>query len=136
SPEAEGPATSVEFDAGWYVAATSTETPDALEISLDKESYKVGDTARLKVSPRHAGQLLVTVGAESLITTQTAAVPAEGGEVEIPVTAAWGPGSYVTATLFRPGADRESRMPMRAIGITWLKVDPGERKLDVALDVP
>ncbi len=136
SAEPDGPATSVEFDAGWYVAATSTETPDALEISLDKESYAVGDTAKLKVSPRHAGQLLVTIGAESLIATQTAAIGAEGGEVEIPVTAEWGSGSYVTATLFRPGADQESRMPMRAIGITWLKVDPADRKLDVSLDVP
>src|SRR5690606_507742 len=60
----------------------------------------------------------------------------EGGEVEIPVTEEWGSGSYVTATLFRPGSDQESRMPMRAIGITWLKVDPAERKLDIALDVP
>ncbi|WPE19035.1 Alpha-2-macroglobulin [Shinella zoogloeoides] len=136
SPEPEGPATSIEFDAGWYVAASSTETPDALEISLDKESYAVGETAKLKVSPRHAGQLLVTIGAESLIATQTATIGAEGGEVEIPVTEEWGSGSYVTATLFRPGSDRESRMPMRAIGITWLKVDPAERKLDIALDVP
>ena len=136
SAEPDGPATSIEFDAGWYVAATSTETPDALEISLDKESYSVGDTAKLKVSPRHAGQLLVTIGAESLIATQTAAIGAEGGEVDIPVTEEWGPGSYVTATLFRPGTDQESRMPMRAIGITWLKVDPAERKLNVALDVP
>ncbi|MCQ4631293.1 alpha-2-macroglobulin family protein [Shinella sp. CPCC 100929] len=136
SAEPDGPATSIEFDAGWYVAATSTETPDALEISLDKENYTVGDTAKLKISPRHAGQVLITIGAESLIATQTAAIGAEGGEVEIPITEEWGPGSYVTATLFRPGADRESRMPMRAIGITWLKVDPAERKLNVALDVP
>ncbi|WP_439615085.1 MG2 domain-containing protein [Shinella sp.] len=136
SAEPDGPATSIEFDAGWYVAATSTETPDALEISLDKENYAVGDTAKLKISPRHAGQVLITIGAESLIATQTAAIGAEGGEVEIPITKEWGPGSYVTATLFRPGADRESRMPMRAIGITWLKVDPAERKLNVALDVP
>lgn len=136
SPEPDGPATSVEFDAGWYVAATSTETPDALEISLDKENYAVGDTAKLKVSPRHAGQLLITVGAESLIATQTAEIGAEGGEVDIPVTEAWGPGSYITATLFRPGSDQESRMPMRAIGVTWLKVDPADRKLDVSLDVP
>jgi uncharacterized protein YfaS (alpha-2-macroglobulin family) len=135
SPEPDGPATSIEFDAGWYVAATSTETPDALEISLDKEAYSVGDTAKLKISPRHAGHVLITVGAESLIATQTAEIGSEGGEVEIPVTSAWGPGSYVTATLFRPGEDRESRMPMRAIGITWLKVDPAERKLDVALEV-
>ncbi|MGJ7040713.1 uncharacterized protein YfaS (alpha-2-macroglobulin family) [Shinella sp. BE166] len=136
SAEPDGPATSIEFDAGWYVAATSTETPDALEISLDKENYAVGDTAKLKISPRHAGQVLITIGAESLIATQTAAIGAEGGEVDIPITKEWGPGSYVTATLFRPGADRESRMPMRAIGITWLKVDPAERKLNVALDVP
>ncbi|UPA26172.1 alpha-2-macroglobulin family protein [Shinella oryzae] len=136
SPEPDGPATSVEFDAGWYVAATSTETPDALEISLDKENYAVGDTAKLKVSPRHAGQLLITVGAESLISTQTAEIGAEGGEVDIPVTEAWGAGSYITATLFRPGSDQESRMPMRAIGVTWLKVDPADRKLDVSLDVP
>lgn len=136
SPEPEGPATSIEFDAGWYVAASSTETPDALEISLDKESYAVGETAKLKVSPRHAGQLLVTIGAESLIATQTATIGAEGGEVEIPITEEWGSGSYVTATLFRPGSDQESRMPMRAIGITWLKVDPAERKLDIALDMP
>ncbi|TIP76630.1 MAG: hypothetical protein E5X60_42510, partial [Mesorhizobium sp.] len=27
----EGPATSYEFDAGWYVSATTTETPDGLE---------------------------------------------------------------------------------------------------------
>ena len=136
SAEPEGPATSIEFDAGWYVAATSTETPDALEISLDKENYAVGDTAKLKISSRHAGQVLITIGAESLIATQTAAIGAEGGEVEIPITKEWGPGSYVTATLFRPGTDQESRMPMRAIGITWLKVDPADRKLNVALDVP
>ena len=132
----DGPTSSVEFDAGWYVAATSTETPDGLEIALDKEKYAVGDTAKLKVSPRFAGELLVTVGTENLITTQTASIAAEGGEVELPVTDAWGAGAYVTATLYRPGDAQESRMPMRAIGIKWLSVDPAERKLAVTLDAP
>ncbi|MCF3640362.1 alpha-2-macroglobulin family protein [Rhizobium sp. TRM95111] len=136
SPEVDGPATSVEFDAGWYVAASSTETPDALEIALDKQSYTVGETAKLKISPRFAGELLIMAGAESLVSVQSASIGATGGEVEIPVTEAWGAGSYVTATLFRPGDQQESRMPMRAIGITWLKVDPAERKLDIALDAP
>ena len=65
-----------------------------------------------------------------------ASIPAEGGEVEIPVTADWGAGAYVTATLFRPGDAQESHMPMRAIGIKWLDVDPGDRKLAVKLDAP
>src|SRR5690606_29986905 len=55
---------------------------------------------------------------------------------EIPVSGDWGAGAYVTATLFRPGDDQESRMPMRAIGVKWLAVDPGQRKLDVAIETP
>ncbi|MCP5117157.1 MAG: hypothetical protein GY953_40550, partial [bacterium] len=47
---AGGPATSVVFNAGWFVEAKSTETPDGLEIGLDKESYKAGEVAKLKVS--------------------------------------------------------------------------------------
>ena len=132
----DGPASSIEFDAGWYVEANSTETPDGLEIGLDKESYAVGETAKLKVSPRFAGELLVNVGTESVLLTRTASIGAAGGEVELPVTADWGAGAYVTATLFRPGEAQESRMPMRAIGVKWLKVDPAARKLAVKLSPP
>jgi len=134
--EVGGPASSVEFDAGWFVTATSTETPDALEIALDKPSYKIGETAKLKVSSRYAGELMVTSGSEDLISVQNASIGQSGGEVEIPVTADWGAGSYVTATLYRPGEAQESRMPMRAIGITWLKVDPESRDLQVSIDAP
>ena len=134
--EADGPTSSVEFDAGYYVEASSTETPDGLEIALDKENYVPGDTAKLKVSSRFAGELLVTVGAESLLATTKASIGAEGGEVDIPVDAKWGAGAYVTATLFRPGDAQETHMPMRAIGIKWLNVSPGDRKLAVKLDAP
>ncbi len=134
--DANGPESSVEFNAGWYVASTSTETPDALEIALDKESYHVGDTAKLKVTSRYAGQLMVTAGSETLISVTNADIGATGGEVNIPVTAAWGAGTYLTATLFRPGDAQESRMPMRAIGIKWAPVDPGERKLQIKIDAP
>ena len=131
-----GPATSVEFEAGWYVEATSTETPDGLEVALDKETYAAGDVAKLQISPRFAGEVLVTVGADKLLTTLTASVPAEGATIDVPVGSDWGAGAYVTATLYRPGEAQESRMPSRAIGVKWLKVDPGQRKLNVALATP
>ncbi len=136
APEDDGPVSSVEFSAGWFVEASSTETPDGLEIALDKEKYADGDTARLNISPRFAGEVLVTVGSERLLTTINATIPAGGGTVDIPVSASWGAGAYVTATLFRPGDATDSRMPMRAIGIKWLAVDPGKRKLDVAIEAP
>jgi uncharacterized protein YfaS (alpha-2-macroglobulin family) len=131
-----GPESSVQFDAGWFVTAASSETPDALEVGLDKPTYKIGETAKLKVSARYAGELLITAGSESLVAVQTASLGPNGGEVNIPVTKEWGAGSYVTATLYRPGEARESRMPMRAIGITWLKVDPEARDLSISITAP
>lgn len=136
SPEDEGPVSSVEFEAGYYVVASSTEAPDGLEIALDKASYAAGDTANLKISPRFAGEVLITIGAERLLATQTASVPEGGTTLSIPVSADWGAGVYVTATLFRPGEAAESRMPMRAIGVKWLGIDPGSRKLGVVLETP
>ncbi|MCB1464639.1 MAG: alpha-2-macroglobulin family protein [Nitratireductor sp.] len=135
SRDAQGPATSVEFHAGWYVEASSTETPDALEIALDKDSYDVGETAKLKVSPRFAGELQIVVGAEKLYETFNVAVPAEGSEIDIPV-GDWGAGAYVTATLYRPGSAQASHMPARALGTTWLTVDPGDKELSVSLGTP
>jgi uncharacterized protein YfaS (alpha-2-macroglobulin family) len=136
SADPEGPATSYEFDAGWYVSSTTTETPDGLEIALDKDTYAAGEVAKLKISPHFAGELLVNIGADKLLKTVIASVPAGGSTVDIPVGDDWGAGAYVTATLFRPGDAQESRMPARAIGVKWLKVDPGSKKLAVTLTPP
>src|SRR5690606_33516975 len=100
------------------------------------DGYQAGETATLKVSPRFAGELLVAIGSERLHQTIEASVPAGGTEIEIPVSADWGAGAYVTATLFRPGEAEESRMPARAIGVKWLAIDPADRKLGVELSPP
>lgn len=133
---AAGPASSVEFTAGWYVSSASTETPDGLEIALDRDSYRPGDRARLQISPRFAGEVLVTVADEKLREVITAQVPPEGTEITIPVGSNWGAGAYVTATLIRPGDGVRSRLPARAVGVQWLSVAPRDRALDVRLDAP
>jgi alpha-2-macroglobulin len=136
SADDAGPISSVEFYAGYYVDASSTETPDVLELALDRQQYAPGDTAQLKISPRFAGEVLITIGSERLLTTLTATVPEDGTTISIPVSVDWGAGAYVTATLFRPGQAQASRMPMRAIGVKWLGIDPGSRKLMVELETP
>ena len=136
SSDPDGPATSVEFDAGWYVSTASTETPDGLEIALDRDRYDAGDTAKLLISPRFSGEALITVSSNRLHDVFNTTVPAEGSEIDIPVDSAWGAGAYVTVTLIRPGSEADNRMPSRAVGIKWLSIEPGERALDVALEVP
>ncbi|MBL4892967.1 MAG: alpha-2-macroglobulin family protein, partial [Rhizobiaceae bacterium] len=137
SSEDDGPATSVEFSAGWYFDGGSVDTPDALEIAFDREHYAVGDKATLTITPQFAGEMLVAIGSDQLHETLTLNVPRSGTKIEIPVKAEWGSGAYVTTILVRPGGyGSSSRLPTRAIGTAWLQIDPGKRKLDVKLDLP
>ena len=127
---------SLSFDAGWYVSATSLDTPDGAQVSLDKPSYKVGDTAKVKIEPRFAGKAEIFVMDERIIARKTADIPADGGTVDLPVTRDWGPGAYVAAVVYRPMDLSAKRMPGRAIGIAHVKVEPGDLALSVSLDAP
>ncbi|WP_137389785.1 alpha-2-macroglobulin family protein [Rhodoligotrophos defluvii] len=136
APALQDAAASVEFDAGWYVEAATAETPDLLEVSLDKPAYRDGDTARLKITPRFPGIATIAVMSDRLITMKAVEVGSEGTVVELPVDASWRPGAYVTASLYRPADVAQSRMPSRAIGLAWLSADMSDRRLTVALDAP
>ncbi|SCM70754.1 Large extracellular alpha-helical protein [uncultured Pleomorphomonas sp.] len=127
---------STGFQAGWYVPVKSEETPDLLKITLDKPRYAIGDTIKAHIEPRYAGVAVVSVVDDRLIAMKTLEVPAGGSTIELPVTADWGPGAYVTASLLRPLDLAEKRMPSRALGLAWAGVDPGERLLGVAIDAP
>jgi alpha-2-macroglobulin len=135
SDDPNGPVASYDFNAGWYAPQIASDSPDILQITLDKESYKIGETATLKIIPRFAGTALVNVIGEKLIDMQAAEIPASGGELRFKVTENWTPGTYVSATLFRP-ASAESKMPGRAIGIVPVKRDETLRILAITLDPP
>ncbi len=131
-------ASSVVFDAGWVSSAANAETPDVLEVHLDKETYSSGETAELRIAPRAAGKALVTVLSESVAYARMVDVPAEGTTVEIPVEADWSPGAYVAATLFRNGDPAPGGVPLpeRSVGVAYLDVDTAERRLTVNIDAP
>ena len=127
--------TSYEFYAGYYYVEAGSDTPDTLEVALDKTAYRAGETATLRLEPQFAGQALVMVVDDRVIDMQAVDVPAEGTSVSLPVTEDWGPGAYVTAILYRPADANEKRMPARALGVAYADVDPGDRLLNVTLDV-
>jgi uncharacterized protein YfaS (alpha-2-macroglobulin family) len=52
SADADGPTTAIGFDAGWYTEA-SADTPDMLEIALDKPEYKPGESMTIAVGGAH-----------------------------------------------------------------------------------
>ncbi len=127
---------SVTFDAGWHVSPTSVDTPDLVPITLDKSTYAVGDTARIHIGSRFAGQALVLVLDDRLISMTELVVPKGGATAEIAVTDDWGVGTYIAAFLYRPMDLDAKRMPGRAIGLAWAGVDAGDRRLAVQLQAP
>ena len=135
SVDPNGPAASYDFHAGWYVAQTKADSPDVLQIALDKPQYKVGDTAVVKLIPRFAGSAQIVIVGEKIIEMKTVEAPASGVDVSFTVTQDWAPGTYVAATVFRP-ATTESKMPGRAIGVMPIKKDEADRTLSIALDPP
>ncbi|MBP0483207.1 alpha-2-macroglobulin family protein [Sagittula salina] len=129
-------ASSAEFSAGWYAPVTESETPDMLELSLDKPAYTEGETATLRMVPRYAGKALVTVLADRVISMQAVEVREGENTLALPVTADWGAGVYVTAQVIRPMDVVAGQNPARALGLTHAAVDPGDARLAVSLDAP
>lgn len=127
---------SYEFYAGYYYAEAGSDTPDTLQVALDKTAYRVGDTAVLKLDPQFSGTALVMVVDDRIIDLKAVDVPEGGTSVDLQVTDDWGPGAYVTAVLYRPASAQEKRMPARALGLAYADVDPGERKFDVSMETP
>lgn len=127
---------SVGFSAGWYGASDGTDTPDALEVSLDAEAYRPGDTATLRIVPRTGGLALVQIVTDRLIDQQIVQLGDEATELTLPVTDEWGAGAYVTATLIRPLETASGPVPTRSIGLVHASVSPGDRALQATLEVP
>ena len=131
-----GVATSVRFRVGWFSSVASADSPDKLEVTLDRETYRVGDTARVFIKPPFAGQVMMTVAGSRVYETRNLEVPREGLVVELPVNEEWDAGAYVTATLFRTAEGDAPHRPSRAIGLAWLGRDYTARTLNVSIETP
>src|SRR5207253_652230 len=130
-----GPITSVGFDAGWYAEA-SADTPDMLEVALDKPEYAPGDAMTVAVTARTAGKVALNVIGDRLITSVTQDVQPGPARISLPVGSDWGSGAYVVATLRRPLDTQAERMPGRAIGVQWFAVNRKAHTLAVDLGLP
>ncbi|WP_299845396.1 alpha-2-macroglobulin family protein [uncultured Roseovarius sp.] len=129
-------ATSVDFYAGWYAPADASQTPDTLELSLDKPDYRSGDTAELRIVPRYAGTAMITVMSNRVIDMQAIEVVEGENLIPLTVTDDWGAGAYVTAQVIRPMQVSAGQNPARALGLSYAKIDPGEQQLSVTIEAP
>ena len=133
-PEANGALTSLTFDAGFY-AESSADTPDLLEVALDKSDHRSGDTMNVAVTARTAGKLTLNVFTDRLVSSTSQDVKPGTVNAKLAVGNDWGTGAYLVATLRRPLDAPAQRMPGRSIGVQWFSIDRGARTLAVDMDI-
>ncbi|MBI5243753.1 MAG: hypothetical protein HY922_08735 [Elusimicrobia bacterium] len=115
---------------------------DIVELVPDKKSYKPGDTARILVkSPYAQTRALVSVERERILERRTVQLEGGAGFIEVALKPDHVPNVYVGVVLMqgRSGMDKFSAegddiaKPQAKFGYAALSVDPGGRRLSVAL---
>ncbi|MGL4241312.1 MAG: alpha-2-macroglobulin family protein, partial [Beijerinckiaceae bacterium] len=99
--ETDGAETSISFLAG-YEADKSADTPDTLDIGLDKPAFAAGETMKLRISPRFAGEATIAILGEKVHELRTVRIAPEGTSVDIPVKADWSGSAYAVVLAHRP----------------------------------
>jgi uncharacterized protein YfaS (alpha-2-macroglobulin family) len=131
--------TSVRFRAGW-VSTDNPDVPDQLDVSTDLRTHKPGETARVHVAAPFAGRATLLVLTDRVHSLRNLDIAAGGTDVDVPVGTDWGPGAYVVVHLYHAAdpntAKADERKPGRAIGLTWLGVDPSARTIATSIEVP
>lgn len=127
--------TSLSFTVGWSGDQTA-DTPDLLDMTLDKASYRTGETMQLRLNPRFKGKATLAVVSDRMHDIRVVDVAAAGSTVSLPVQATWGPGAYIVAMAHRPLDQAAKRMPGRSLGTAWFEIDRDNRDLQVNLNAP
>lgn len=135
---ADGPdstETSVSFTVG-YEADKTADTPDVLDVSLDKGAYATGETMQVRLAPRFAGKATLAVISDRVNEIRTIDVAANGATASIPVKAEWGASAYLVVLAHRPMDTAAQRLPGRAIGLSWFQIGKESRTLALDLGAP
>ena len=124
------------FFAGWYGNSDGGDTPDRLDMSLNRAAFSVGETAELRIVSPVKGTALVSVLSGHLIARHSVAIDIGETRVPLSVTEDWGTGAYVTASVLQPVAHKTGRNPVRSLGIAHARVDRPEKQLMVHINAP
>lgn len=108
----------------------------AASFAAPPDRFRVGERPRVLVRSPFKGQLLLSVETDSVVSTKVIDMPASQVTVPIDVTDACRPNAYVTATVVRaidPDAKWRAHL---ASGVTRLRVDHDDHRLNVAIATP
>lgn len=129
-----GSSSTISFYAtGWGYSPWTMSAPTKIELDLNKDSYKAGETAQVQIKAPFSGKALVTVERDDIFDMQIVELKENTGLVSIPVKEDWAPNVYISVQMIRSIANVEKHAPVRAFGTVALPVTSSKNKLDVKI---
>lgn len=116
---------------------SNSEAATMLIFSSDKESYKVGDVAKITFPSGSTGRALISLENGSKILN-TSWVETQKGEttVEIPITKEMAPNIFANISLLQPHANTVNDLPIRLYGVLPILVEDPETRLEPVISMP
>ncbi len=135
-PETEASAQVSFYASGWGYSPWAVGNPSRIELELDREEYRPGESAKVLVKAPFPGRLLLSVERDGVYHARVHRLEGNTAELSVPVTAGMRPNAYVTATLVRSSEALEPGAVARAYGAVPIAVDRMANRIDVQISAP
>lgn len=137
SNQSNGTQSAINFYAtGWGYSPWSLTNPTQIELTLNKDSYEIGELAQIQVKAPFAGKALVTIERENIYDMQIVEFKENTGLIAVNIKEDWKPNVYVSVQLIRSlehkGLDKHS--PVRAYGTISLPINSRSNRLDLEIN--
>lgn len=119
-------------------AASGSQLIDRIEIIPDKDTYRLGDTAHVKIRAPFKGLMMITLEGAKLIKREVRRIEEADFTFDVPITQGMRPNVWLSAWLVRTvdGSDAKQWASHRAIGLARINTDLSDYNINVGISVP
>jgi uncharacterized protein YfaS (alpha-2-macroglobulin family) len=117
-------------------SAQGLENADRLSMSLDKATYKPGESAMVEVNAPFPGRLFLSVERDSITSAMDMMVPAGHSRHAVMVQGDAMPNAYVVGLLVRQPDEKWRGLPMCSFGVIPLPLDTSSRTIGLSWQAP
>ena len=123
---------------GSYLSASSRDRSELITLSLDRDTYAIGDTAHLEVEVPFKGKVAVLVHAEESQQMLVADIVDYRAQIEIPIESGHFPNAWLEVTAIQEVPEGGTVVhPYASYAAKVLRVDRADRRLSVNfVDLP
>ncbi len=124
----------LQWVSGSEYVTWQADNNNRLEIISDRQSYKIGDTARLLIASPYQGsaEALITVERGGVLQAERVTIDSSAFTYELPITEQFSPNVYVSVFIVK-GVDETNPVASFRTGIVQLDVSTERKVLTIAL---